>query len=399
MKTYRPELGFEEVALTDRVLLADVSANGEPNSWATVRNLINSVDGDLLNSGDADAGQVLTTDGTGGAAWEEPTGGGGSGFDVHDDVTTFIGWDTAGTAASLGLGDHVVVSDESETGDPNRYTNVYSVLQNLRRAALTIELDAGHPIDEDYIVFVDTSEDEEASVRAVQWDRFVATTAQVQAATEVGVVLSAARIPDLQVEDMDSGTATTGQVATADGSGGIAWGTGVGGSFDLHDDVTNDIGTALHLDDHVLVSDESQGGDPNRYAEVRYVAEKLHDLMLSRGSTAILENGDLFAVGDISRSTGSRVRGVRFDDLEENLEHGQRNRYGRAGLRRMVPAAWPAEPLRTGQVPDPFNLFDGGWCRRHRLGGSGGGGQQASGGSHRRRLVGSFDLHDGLKTG
>ena len=42
-----------------------------------------------------------------------------------------------------------------------------------------------------------------ASVRAVQWDRFVATTAQVQAATEVGAVLSAARIPDLEVEDMD----------------------------------------------------------------------------------------------------------------------------------------------------------------------------------------------------
>ena len=77
-------------------------------------------------------------------------------------LRTMIGFETTGTAASLGLGDHIVVSDESETGDPNRYTNVYSVVQNLRRAALNIELDSGHPIDEDYIVFVDTSEDEES---------------------------------------------------------------------------------------------------------------------------------------------------------------------------------------------------------------------------------------------
>ena len=341
-----------DIRSNDRILLADVSTNGEPNRYATVLNLFNGVDADILNSGTATGGQLLTSNGTGGAAWEDPSGAGGSDFDVHDDVTEMIGF---GATGSLGLGDHIVVSDESETGDPNRYTNVYSIVQNLRRAALNIELDTGHPINEDYIVFVDTSEDEESSVRALQWDRLVATTAQVEAATEVGVLLSAARIPDLQVEDMDSGTATSGQVATADGSGGIAWGTGVGGSFDLHDNVTNNIGTALHLDDHMLVSDESQGGDPNRYAEVRYVAEKLHDLMLSRGTTTALAEGDLFAVGDISRSTGSRVRGVRFDDLVEN----------------MTVADMASGTATDGQVPTADG--SGGIDWEDQAGGSGGG--------------------------
>ena len=57
------ELGFEEVDYVDRVLVSDESANGDPNSWASVRNLFTSVDADILNSGDAVAGRVLTTDG------------------------------------------------------------------------------------------------------------------------------------------------------------------------------------------------------------------------------------------------------------------------------------------------------------------------------------------------
>ena len=219
------------------------------------------------------------------------------------------------------------MSDESETGDPNRYTNVYSLVQNLRRAALTIELDAGHPINEDYIVFVDTSEDEENSVRALEWDRLVATTAQVAAATEVGVLLSAARIPDLEVEDMDSGAATDGQVPTADGTGGIAWedqsgGGGGGSAFDLHDDVTGFIGTGvLAGDDRLVVSDESLAGDPNRYTEVDDVLERLYDLGIAEQyTTDTPEDDDLVFIGDTSRTSGTRMRAIEMSDLTGRLD-------------------------------------------------------------------------------
>ena len=140
-----------------------------------------------------------------------------------------------------------------------------------------------------------------------------ATDGQVPAADGSGGIAW----ENLTVDAMDSGTATDGQVPTSDGSGGIAWEDQVGGSFDLHDDVTSNVGTALHLDDRMLVSDESMGGDPNRYAEVRDVAEKLHDLVLSRGVTTVLENSDLIPVADVSRSTGSKVRGVRSMTFSE----------------------------------------------------------------------------------
>ena len=64
--------------------------------------------------GNGTSGQVLTSDGDGTLSW----GAGGS-FDLHDDTTELVG--------QLDVQDRMLISDESATGDPNRYVEI----QNL----------------------------------------------------------------------------------------------------------------------------------------------------------------------------------------------------------------------------------------------------------------------------
>ena len=74
--------------------------------WATIPTYIS-----FAPSNNGSIGQVLTKTATG-YSWQTASGGGGD-FDLHDDVSTEL--------TAIAGSDRFVVSDESETGDPNRY--------------------------------------------------------------------------------------------------------------------------------------------------------------------------------------------------------------------------------------------------------------------------------------
>ena len=248
-----------------------------------------------MGSGSAASGDVATADGSGAVTWETPSGGGGGGsFDLHDDVTGYIG------SGALSGNDRMVVSDESLAGDPNRYAEVDDVVQRLYALGLSEVISTGTPADNDLVFIGDTSRGTGNRVRAIELSDL---------------------LERLDVGDIGSGSATDGQVPTADGSGGIAWedqegGGGGSNRFDLYDDVTDYIGNGnLALDDRMVVADISETGQPQNYVEVDDVLEGLHDKITGLDVDAAPANNDRFAVSDVSRAAGFRVRGLRWDDL------------------------------------------------------------------------------------
>ena len=243
-----------------------------------------------MGSGTAASGDVATADGSGGVEWQAGGGGGGGGsFDLHDDVTGYIG------SGALSGNDRMVVSDESLAGDPNRYAEVDDVVQRLYALGLSEVISTGTPADNDLVFIGDTSRGTGNRVRAIELSDL---------------------LERLDVGDIGSGSATDGQVATADGSGGVDWEAGGAGSFDLHDDVTTYVGAGnFSLLDRMVISDESETDDPNRYVETRDIIEGLHDKIAGSSFNTAPANNDLFPVSDQSRSVGGKIRGLRWDEL------------------------------------------------------------------------------------
>ena len=243
-----------------------------------------------MGSGTAASGDVATADGSGGVEWQAGGGGGGGGsFDLHDDVTGYVG------TGALSGNDRMVVSDESLAGDPNRYAEVDDVVQRLYALGLSEVISTGTPADNDLVFIGDTSRGTGNRVRAIELSDL---------------------LERLDVGDIGSGSATDGQVATADGSGGVDWEAGGAGSFDLHDDVTTYVGAGnFSLLDRMVISDESETDDPNRYVETRDIIEGLHDKIAGSSFNTAPANNDLFPVSDQSRSVGGKIRGLRWDEL------------------------------------------------------------------------------------
>ena len=213
-------------------------------SLSTTARLIGSgrVNAAHIDSGSALATQFLRADGSQGALWAVPAGGGGgTAFHLYNDVTN------QNVAGGLAADDRMLLADVSHTS--NR--NVYAILGDVHQSLYATIASAAHfftglPADNDLIVVGDTSRGTETRVRGMQWSSFEAA---------------------LQVADMDSGTATDGQVPSADGSGGIDWEDPSGGGGGLATTAPEDVAdtAAVGTDavsargDHVheLVNDET----------------------------------------------------------------------------------------------------------------------------------------------
>ena len=70
----------------------------------------------------------------------------------------------------------------------------------------------------------------------------------------------------------------------------------------------------------MVISDESIGGDPNRYAEVRTILNELYYLANGRLLTDALADDDVIAIGDTSQlASTDKLQGMQFDEFVENL--------------------------------------------------------------------------------
>ena len=328
-------IGNGNLNLDDRMVVADISETGEPQNYVEVDDVLEGLH-DKITGLDVDAapanndrfavsdvsraagfrvrglrwddlvgylpvadmdsesatdGQVATADGSGGIAWEDQAGGGGT-FDLHDDVPNSI------LAGDVAEDDRLMASNEDVADDPNRYITVGTLIDSLHDTGSAKSF-TGTPQNNDLVFIGDVSRDDGNRIRGSTWSNFES---------------------DLRVGMMSSGgAATDGQVATADGSGGIDWEDSTG-DFNLHDDVTTNIGNNLNLSDRMVISDESIVGDPNRYAEVRTILNELYYLANGRLLTDALADDDVIAIGDTSQlASTDKLQGMQFDEFLENL--------------------------------------------------------------------------------
>ena len=278
------------MAANDVVVLGDTSRSaGNKIRGILWSNYIASLLVEDMDSGSATDGNIATADGSGGIAWEAVPGGGGSDFDLNDDVTTAIG---QGNIDSL---DRFVISDFSGAGDPNRWADLDDVIQGTWPVLAGRVNHTATPANADIVMIGDASMNAGLRMRRMLWPDFV------------GV---------LRVADMDSESATDGHVATADGSGGIAWeaatGGGGSGSFDLHDDVGTQL-TNLNVVDRFVVSDESASGDPNRYVTMSHVLQSMWPALQDQTAfSGTPTNTDIVMLGDASAQQGP-------PDAQDNL--------------------------------------------------------------------------------
>ena len=189
-------------------------------------------------------------------------------FDLHDSVTDAI--------TSLANADRFLVSDESETGEPNRYITLqnlsialFTAINTLRglqalnasqqssaRTALSLSateiaryiegLSGSDQLDSGVLRNMVTS-----VLTALQ---AFSDTQESQARTALGLSASqlARYIESLSgVDQLDYNTLRNTPTTV--------------GAFDLHDNVNTALAT-LARDDRMLVSDESETDEPNRYA-------------------------------------------------------------------------------------------------------------------------------------
>ena len=214
---------------SDRILFSDEDTSGDPNRYTTFANFKSA-----LNIPAA-----------------------ATGFDIHDDVTT---------SSTISDSDRLVFSDESESGDPNRYTtfaNLRSAL-NIPAAATAFDLhddvtNSATISSSDRILFSDEGETGDPN-------RYT-TFANFKTALSIPDVSGKA---DTNLQNISSSLSNTQKstVRTRIGAGDGDYNNldnkpTIPTAFDLHDDVTTS--ATIANSDRILFSDESETGDPNRY--------------------------------------------------------------------------------------------------------------------------------------
>jgi len=165
-------------------------------AWTLSTNVLRTkIQNGQIDSGAATSGQVLTADGTGGAAWQTPSGG----FDNYVEINTTSGTFTDDEYAKLGFNDSVIVYDNGS------YKTIYK-----------------KKIDTSSII-----EFESIDASARQNLKLIDVNKGTKAFSSTGISM-------ITSSTFDSGNATSGKVLTANGSGGTSWETAGGGSKYLH---------------------------------------------------------------------------------------------------------------------------------------------------------------------
>ena len=167
----------------------------------TVQDRLLMVDESNINAGAGSEGQVLTVQNDGTADWETIS----TGYENTVSITTTSGTFSDSDFAKLGYGDSTIV-----------YTDAYNVstVYKLKLETTSIlEFEAINAASKNNLMLIDVNK-----------------TTKAYSMTSVAMIKSAT---------FDSGTATSGKVLTANGSGGCSWETaGGGGSGKYYHDIS-----------------------------------------------------------------------------------------------------------------------------------------------------------------
>ena len=134
------------IASADRVVFSNEGSSGDPNAWATFGTVFDGIRDVVTtnNSSPATGDRIYLSDESGtGDPLEYTTvaqlgaviGGGGSGFDLHNDVGTQI--------PVISLLDRWLVSAEGLSGDPNRYATSEQMRDYFAIGSATVRVEEG----------------------------------------------------------------------------------------------------------------------------------------------------------------------------------------------------------------------------------------------------------------
>ena len=353
------------LASNDRIPIGDESAAGDPNEYMTAFNFFSSLRDVITTSRsnplDNDRLYVTREDAAG-----DPLGyitvaqlqtRIGTPFDLHDDVSSVL--------VVLDSADRVLVSDESESGDPNEYMTARNFFNGLRDVTNN-DLDHNAVPNDSDRLFIS---DESVSADPVEY----ITVAELRTAIGGGgTTLSIAGLPEESSSDLadvdimvienvsesnvqrhltmgslsafladgvtitsaggkltavgggaadgvlDGGSYTGGTLTLERSVGADVTVTGLTEPFDLHDDVTTSI-TAMAANDRLLISDEGAAGDPNVWINFRNLLNSLRGITSSNNATP--QGVDRLFITDESES-GDPVEYITIDALRTAIGGG-----------------------------------------------------------------------------
>ena len=217
------------ISSNDRILFSDEGTDGDPNRYTTFANFKSALNIPAASTG----------------------------FDLHDDVTV---------SSTISDSDRLVFSDESESGDPNRYTtfaNLRSAL-NIPAAATGFDLhddvtNSATISNSDRILFSDEGEAGDPN-RYTTFENFKSALniPSVSGKADVNLQNISSSLSDTQKSTVRS------RIGAGDGNyDNLSNKPSIPTAFNLHDDVATS--ASISSSDRILFSDEGTDGDPNRY--------------------------------------------------------------------------------------------------------------------------------------
>ena len=315
------------IADNDHILFSDEDVSGDPHRYTTFANFKSA-----LNIPDA-----------------------ATPFDLHDDVTT---------SATIAGSDRILFSDEGVSGDPMRYTTFtnFKAALNIPSAATGFDLhdDVGTQLtslaDTDRFVVSDESASGDpnryitgVNVASYVRGKIVAADIPNLAASKITTgTMAAARLPTIAVAKGGTGATTA---AAARSNLGIS----ASSAFDLHDDVTTAL-TTLADADRFVVSDENVSGDPMRYITGTTLSTYVRGKIVAADIPSLNAskiNAGTFASARLPTATTSARGAV---ELATNAEA----RAATAANRAVTPANYaPNEYALTDQANIAWNTASG----------------------------------------
>lgn len=161
-------------------------------AWTLSTNVLRTkIQDGQIDSESASSGEVLTADGIGGASWQTP-----SGYQNSVSISTTSGTFTDSEFAKLGYGDSTIIYDDG---------TIKTTYKLKLETASILEFESIDASSKNNLKLIDVNK-----------------TTKAYSMTSVAMIKSAT---------FDSGTATSGKVLTANGSGGTSWETAGGSSF------------------------------------------------------------------------------------------------------------------------------------------------------------------------
>ena len=214
------------LADSDKFVVADVSASNQPNKIITLLNLISRIRSGMAVATTTVKGLLSSSD----KSKLNSIATGAKPFNVHDDLGTEL--------TSLHDDDRVPISDESAAGDPNRYTTLDRLKNFIQSTVSAFDLH-------------DDVTTELTSLNDL--DRLLASDESTNGDPNRYITLD--RLKDWIITFVPSVT-----------------------SFNLHDDVSNELTNPVNTD-RILASDESAAGDPNRWLSLTRLTTFLNGVL------------------------------------------------------------------------------------------------------------------------